>query len=243
MNLRLVSMSHIFNRVLNAVSLSGLLRAGLPCLLLTGCIAHVPKSAVNEKQEEKLPLHQLADFLSTDCNDIWSLHGKSVDTNPLYWLRGMDCAERLAPATARAEARSWPDDTWQDTFKRGILLASAKISPVERRAFVTRLDTLSPQLPAQVRPLYQVWREGQALQLQLSEERYRYSKLQQSADGELDTLRQQQQYLREQLETTSRKLENLTDIERRLSTRKPAGNDLPSTNPDVKNEDASHDKP
>ncbi|MDF3009201.1 MAG: qseG [Enterobacter kobei] len=165
MNLRLVSMSHIFNRVLNAVSLSGLLRAGLPCLLLTGCIAHVPKSAVNEKQEEKLPQHQLADFLSTDCNDIWSLHGKSV------------------------------------------------------------------------------WREGQALQLQLSEERYRYSKLQQSADGELDTLRQQQQYLREQLETTSRKLENLTDIERRLSTRKPAGNDLPSANPDVKNEDASHDKP
>ncbi|MBV7405133.1 two-component system QseEF-associated lipoprotein QseG [Enterobacter sp. ENT03] len=243
MNLRLVSMSHIFNRVLNAVSLSGLLRAGLPCLLLTGCVAHAPKSAVNEKQEEKLPQHQLADFLSTDCNDIWLLHGKSVETNPLYWLRGMDCAERLAPAAARAEARSWPDDTWQDTFKRGILLASAKISPVERRTFVTRLDTLSPQLPAQVRPLYQVWREGQALQLQLSEERYRYSKLQQSADGELDTLRQQQQYLREQLETTSRKLENLTDIERRLSTRKPAGNDLPSANPDVKNEDASHDKP
>lgn len=243
MNLRLVSMSHIFNRVLNAVSLSGLLRAGLPCLLLTGCVAHAPKSAVNEKQEEKLPQHQLADFLSTDCNDIWLLHGKSVETNPLYWLRGMDCAERLAPAAARAEARSWPDDTWQDTFKRGILLASAKISPVERRTFVTRLDTLSPQLPAQVRPLYQVWREGQALQLQLSEERYRYSKLQQSADGELDTLRQQQQYLREQLETTSRKLENLTDIERRLSTRKPAGNDLPSASPDVKNEDASHDKP
>jgi len=243
MNLRLVSMSHIVNRVLNAVSLSGLLRAGLPCLLLTGCIAHVPKSAVNEKPEEKLPRQQLADFLSTPCNDIWSLHGKSVDTNPLYWLRGMDCADRLAPATARAEARSWPDDTWQDTFKRGILLASAKISPVERRTFVTRLDTLSPQLPVQVRPLYQVWRQGQALQLQLSEERYRYSKLQQSADGELDTLRQQQQYLREQLETTSRKLENLTDIERRLSTRKPAGNDLPPASPDAKNEDTSHDKP
>ena len=243
MNLRLVSMLHIFNRVLHAVSLSALLRAGLPCLLLTGCIAHAPKSAVNEKQEEKLPQHQLADFLSTNCNDIWSLHGKSVDTNPLYWLRGMDCAERLAPATARAEARSWPDDTWQDTFKRGILLANAKISPVERRTFVTRLDTLSPQLPAQVRPLYQVWRAGQALQLQLSEERYRYAKLQQTADGELDTLRQQQHYLREQLETTSRKLENLTDIERRLSTRKPASNDLPSANPDEKNEDTSHDKP
>jgi hypothetical protein len=37
-------------------------------------------------------------------------------------------------------------------------------------------------------------------------------------------LRQQQQFLREQLDTTTRKLENLTDIERQLSSRKPAGN-------------------
>ena len=66
-----------------------------------------------------------------------------------------------------------------------------------------------------------------ALQLQLAEERFRYGKLQQSADGELDTLRSQQQYLRAQLETTTRKLENLTDIERQLSTRKPASNYLP----------------
>jgi len=33
--------------------------------------------------------------------------------------------------------------------------------------------------------------------------------------------------LRAQLDTTTRKLENLTDIERQLSTRKPAGNYLP----------------
>ncbi len=75
--------------------------------------------------------------------------------------------------------------------------------------------------------MYQLWRDGQALQLQLSEERFRYSKLQQSTDSELDTLRQQEQHLRAQLDTTTRKLENLTDIERQLSTRKPAGNYLP----------------
>nr|WP_318384698.1 two-component system QseEF-associated lipoprotein QseG [uncultured Enterobacter sp.] len=228
-------MSHIFTRVVNAVSLSG-------CLVLAGCSVHAPKSAIHDKQQEKLPQNQLADFLSTDCEDIWSLYGDTVVTNPLYWLRGMDCAERLSPAVARAQARSWPDDTWQDTFKRGILLASAKISPVERREYMTRLDTLSPQLPVQVRPLFQVWRDGQALQLQLAEERSRYAKLQQSTDGELDTLRQQQQYLRDQLDTTSRKLENLTDIERRLSTRKPGGTDLPDSarpaQPETKPEDA-----
>lgn len=228
-------MSHIFTRVVNAVSLSG-------CLVLAGCTAHVPESAINEKQDVDLPQHQLADFLSTDCEDIWSLYGESVVTNPLYWLRAMDCAERLSPAAARAQAKNWPDDTWQETFKRGVLLSSAKISPVERRQYMTRLDALSPQLPVQVRPLFQVWRDSQALQLQLAEERSRYGKLQQSTDGELDTLRQQQQSLREQLDTTSRKLENLTDIERRLSTRKPPGTDLPDGTrqalPAVKQEDA-----
>lgn len=237
MNLNLVSMSYMLTRVLGALSPSRLVRTGLPCLMLTGCITHAPESAINGKPEEKLPQHQVADFLSTDCENIWSLYGRTVETNPLYWLRGMDCAERLAPAAARAQARSWPDDTWQDTFKRGILLASAKISPVERRQYLTRLDALSPQLPVQIRALFQVWRDGQSLQLQLSEERSRYSKLQQSADSELDTLRSQQQYLREQLETTSRKLENLTDIERRLSTRKPGGTELPAP-PDVKQEEA-----
>ncbi|MDY1035906.1 two-component system QseEF-associated lipoprotein QseG [Lelliottia sp. CFBP8978] len=226
MNLSLVSMSHVFSRAIIAAFSSKVLRSGLSCLLLAGCVSHTPKSAISDKQDNKLPEHQLADFLSTDCNDIWLLGGHEVESNPLFWLRGMDCAERLAPAAARAQAHLWADDTWQDTFKRGILLATAKINPVERRANTTRMDALSSQIPAQIRPLYQLWRDGQVLQLQLAEERFRYSKLQQSADGELDSLRQQQQYLRSQLDTTTRKLENLTDIERQLSTRKPASNYL-----------------
>lgn len=227
MNLSLVSMSHVFSRAINAVFSCNAVRLSLPCLLLAGCVTNAPTIAISEKQDEKLPEHQLADFLSTDCNNIWQLHGQETESNPLYWLRGMDCADRLAPAAARSEARSWTDDTWQASFKRGILLANAKINPVERRLLTTRLDALSPQIPAQVRPLYQLWRDGQVLQLQLAEERSRYGKLQQSTDGELDTLRQQQQYLRTQLDTTTRKLENLTDIERQLSTRKPASNYLP----------------
>lgn len=244
MNLRLVSMLHIFSRKI--------LQSSLPCLLLAGCVAHAPKSAINDKQDEKLPEHQLADFLSTDCNNIWRLNGHDVESNPLYWLRGMDCADRLSPAVARAEARQWADDTWQDTFKRGILLANAKITPVERRAYTDRLDALSPQIPVQLRPLFHLWRDGQVFQLQLAEERFRYGKLQQSTDGELDTLRQQQQHLRLQLETTTRKLENLTDIERQLSTRKPSGSYLqdgskntahPAKTDDINTPDQDSDTP
>lgn len=227
MNLSLVSMLHVFSRAINAVFSSKIIRTGLPCLLLAGCVAHTPKNAISDKQDDKLPEHQLADFLSTECENIWQLSGHDVEANPLFWLRGIDCADRLSPAAARAQAHQWADDTWQDSFKRGILLANAKINPVERRVNTTRMDALSPQIPAQVRPVYQLWRDGQVLQLQLAEERFRYGKLQQSADGELDTLRSQQQYLRAQLETTTRKLENLTDIERQLSTRKPASNYLP----------------
>ena len=110
---------------------------------------------------------------------------------------------------------------------------------------VTRLDTFTIALPVQVRPVYQLWRDGQTLQLQLSEERSRYSKLQQSTDSELDTLRQQQQHLRTQLDTTTRKLENLTDIERQLSSRKyqPGSASAAPDSDTQKQEDVKHDEP
>ena len=196
----------------------------MPCLVLMGCAPHAAKHVVNDASQEKIPPYQLADYLSTDCTDIWLLKGPSTDNNPLYWQRAIDCADRLLPVQSRNEARALEDGSWQNTFKRGILLADAKITPLERRDMVTRLDALSAQIPAQVRPLYQLWRDGQTRQLQLVEERARYAKLQQSSDSELETLRQQELALREQLELTTRKLENLTDIERQLSSRKPGGN-------------------
>jgi len=134
----------------------------------------------------------------------------------------MDCAARLPSAEARAQASLQLDNTWQDGFMHAILLGSAKITPPERREMMARMDTFSSGIPGQVRPLYQLWHDRQMLELQLSSERARYAKLQQSTDSELDTLRQQQEHLRSQLELTTRKLENLTDIERRLSSRKPA---------------------
>ncbi|ELY4511203.1 two-component system QseEF-associated lipoprotein QseG [Cronobacter dublinensis] len=193
----------------------------LPCLL-AGCVQS-PVSTNIKQHDPKLPEQQLADFLFTDCSGIWQLSGQNVESNPLFWLRGMDCAERLAPAEARAQARRFPDETWQHAFRRGILLANARITPAERRSYLTTLGATAGNIPAHVRPLYEAWRDGQAAQLALSDERGRYSKLQQSADSELDALREQQRHLRTELELTTRKLENLTDIERQLSTRKSAG--------------------
>lgn len=196
-------------------------------LMLAGCVQNTVTSSIKQPHQPHEPEQQLADYLSIECMEIWHIQGYEAVANPLFWLRSIDCAERLSPAEARAEARKWPDDNWQDTFKRGILLANAKITPTERRRYMTQLDTMAGEVPAQVRPLFQIWRDGQASLLELSDERTRYSKLQQSADGELDTLREQQQRLRNQLDLTTRKLENLTDIERQLSNRKPTSNYLP----------------
>lgn len=195
--------------------------------LLTGCIpANVP-SRLGEAHKPHIPEQQIPDYLSIDCSEIWALTGHDANNNPLYWLRGMDCAQRLPPAEARAEARQWSAETWQDTFKRGILLSTAKITPTERRRYMTQLDAMTGEVPTQVRSLFELWRDGQDSQLKLSDQRTRYSKLQQSTDGELDRLREQQQHLRSQLDLTTRKLENLTDIERQLSSRKPGSNLVP----------------
>ncbi len=194
--------------------------SGLSCLALVGCSAGLtPHIGVSE---EKIPHEQVADYLSTTCDELWTLDGSIAENNPLYWLRGMDCADRLTPAQARAQANQLGDASWSDAFKRGVLLANAKITPSERQLIVSRLDAKSAQIPTRIRPLHQVWRDNQMLQLKLSDQRTRYSKLQETSDAALDELRQQQQALKGELDLTTRKLQNLTDIERQLSSRKPS---------------------
>lgn len=235
MTLYRVSMSHALVRNLHAKTFRSLL-AALAGVLLAGCVSPAADSPPGGSISEKLPQHQLADYLLTDCDDIQVMTGTATESNPLFWMRAMDCAARLPSAEARAQARLQLDNSWQDSFMHAILLGSAKITPPERREMMARVDAFSSGIPGQVRPLYQLWRDGQMLELQLSSERARYAKLQQSTDSELDTLRQQQEHLRSQLDLTTRKLENLTDIERRLSSRKPAA----AFNPDG---DRSAEKP
>ncbi|MEO3991698.1 two-component system QseEF-associated lipoprotein QseG [Pseudocitrobacter cyperus] len=215
-----VHMSHFFStRVVQGVRRFWL--SGLSCLALVGCSSGLTPH-IGGLSDEKIPHEQVADYLSTTCDDLWSLQGAVAENNPLYWLRGMDCADRLSPAQARALANQLGDESWSDAFKRGVLLANAKITPSERQLIVSRLDMRSAQIPSRIRPLYQVWRDNQMLQLKLTDERTRYSKLQESSDVALDELRQQQQALKSELELTTRKLQNLTDIERQLYSRKPS---------------------
>ena len=64
------------------------------------------------------------------------------------------------------------DDTWQDAFKRGIVMADARITPRRTPRQRDAADTYVINISPQVRPVYQLWRDGQTLQLQLSEEAF-----------------------------------------------------------------------
>ncbi|MGE9552310.1 two-component system QseEF-associated lipoprotein QseG [Erwinia amylovora] len=195
--------------------------AALFTILLVGCSAKSPGPAATGRNSVLLvPELKMVDFQLVPCDHIWLADDEKTTANSLYWLRAMDCAVRLSPADARAEARRWPDDNWQSAFKQGVLMANGNVTPVERREYLQRLDTFSQSYPASVRVLMQLWRDDQMGQLQLSEERTRYHHLQQSSDAELDALRQQQLSLSKELTVTRRKLETLTDIERQLSSRR-----------------------
>lgn len=208
-----------------ALSIFGkLTSAAFLVMLLAGCHSTASKTAPGAHPQRVVPEVKVINYQAVECDQLWDLDDQQTVSNALYWLRATDCAARLAPAQARAEARRWSDDNWQSAFRQGVLMANGNVTPVERRQYMLRLDTFSRAYPDSVRSLIQLWRDNQAGQLQLSEERTRYHHLQQNSDTQLDALRQQQLTLTNELKLTRRKLETLTDIERQLSTRRSADN-------------------
>ncbi|MEZ3499481.1 two-component system QseEF-associated lipoprotein QseG [Pantoea sp. KPR_PJ] len=189
-------------------------------LSLSGCNASPATSSAHRNAVVTEPEVNLPDYLATECSSVWRNESAAATGNPLYWMRAIDCAERLSPAEARAEAHRWPVEGWARAFKNGILMANGNVTPLERRDYVASLDEYSSEFPGAVRPLIQLWRSSQVAQLNLSETRSRYAHLQQSSDAQLDALRQQQTQMRNTLNDTQHKLERLTDIERQLSSRK-----------------------
>ncbi len=212
----------ILNR---AVTLLGKLTATtLLTVLFAGC--HSTGQQTQTGEHSPLAVHEVKviDYQAVECKRLMDLNDQKTVNNALYWLRASDCAARLSPAQARAEARRWSDDDWQSAFRQGLLMANGNVTPIERRKYLLRLDAFSRDYPDALRSLIQLWRDNQAAQLQLSQERTRYHHLQQNSDTQLDALRRQQVMLTAELKLTRRKLETLTDIERQLSTRRSADN-------------------
>ncbi len=118
------------------------------------------RDAIVPEQEVRLP-----DYLATECGNVWRNESAAATPNPLYCLRAIDCAERLSPAEACAEAHRWLVEGWAHAFKNGILMANGNVTPLERRDYVEALDEYSGRFPDVVRPLIQLWRSNQIAQL------------------------------------------------------------------------------
>ncbi|WP_261373708.1 two-component system QseEF-associated lipoprotein QseG [Yersinia mollaretii] len=203
-------------------------------LLLTGCTDNPASSRFSQAVQMVIPETKIVDYRTLSCDVLWDLDDKETLENSLYWLRAMDCAERLGSTQARALAKTLPVATWSAAFKQGILISSAEPSMAERRQVVERLNSYSQTIPGAVRPLIQLWREQQVLRISLAEERIRYQRLQDESDAQIDRLRESQVRLQYNLLDTTRKLENLTDIERQLSSRKQLQNEIPETDAESK---------
>ncbi|WP_156293375.1 two-component system QseEF-associated lipoprotein QseG [Serratia oryzae] len=197
--------------------------------LLTGCAERAVSSGLTQQQQESIPDTKVVDYRIAPCETLLPLDEKEVLENPLYWLRVMDCADRIGSTQARALAKTLPGSNWQGVFKQSILLGSAEPTSAERRQIIDRLNSYRLEFPSSLRPLLQLWREQQVLQVSLFDERARYQSLQESSDSQIDMLRQSQAHLQSQLQETSRKLENLTDIERQLSSRKQMQGEIPES--------------
>ncbi|WP_409306519.1 two-component system QseEF-associated lipoprotein QseG [Pectobacterium sp. B1J-3] len=216
-------------RTLSHASLRRVLKAVviLSPLLLSACHHPVNNSILSPDTENPTPKEQVTDYRIAQCEHLWQVDDRDAMNNALYWLRAMDCAGRLTQFQAREEALRLEDESWENAFKQGILLDNAGITQAERHQVLEQLKRYRLAFPAALRPLVQTWRDRQTLFLALSDERLRYKRLQDASDKQLDTLRIQQNHLQYQLETTTRKLENLTDIERQLSSRKQLSGELP----------------
>ncbi|MBJ7223847.1 two-component system QseEF-associated lipoprotein QseG [Brenneria sp. L3-3C-1] len=223
-----------FRRLAKAVAMLSLL---LPsALLLTACNANVSSYIASQDGENSTPKEQVTDYRLAQCGRLWQADDRDVMNNALYWLRAMDCAGRLTQFQAREEAQLLTVDSWENAFKRGILLDNAGITQAERRQMLAQINLYRLDFPSALRPLMQTWRDRQTLFLALSDERLRYQRLQESSDKQLDSLRIEQNHLQYQLEITRQKLENLTDIERRLSSRKQLSGELPDNDADRRSE-------
>lgn len=198
-------------------------------LLAGGCVDSRHDRIALRDVEAVTPKEQVTDFRLAQCDTLWRNDDRDSLNNALYWVRAMDCAGRLTPFQAREEAQRLAGDSWDEAFKQSILLDQQKLTPAERRQTLDRLNRYQQDFPAALRPLMQTWRDRQTFWLALTDERLRYQRQQEANDKQLEAMRQQQSNLQYQLEVTTRKLENLTDIERQLSARKQMSGELPES--------------
>ncbi|QIG07488.1 two-component system QseEF-associated lipoprotein QseG [Proteus sp. ZN5] len=191
-------------------------------LVLSGC---TPKSLTEAQElEPEIPVvkQKTIDYRWAECKTLSSFYDEGIN-NALYWLRAIECTNRIMTTEAQRQANSVVVTGWDDAFYKSILLERAGMTIADRRTQLVLLESYKLQFPSSMRVLLSTWIENQTLILSLAEEKNRYRRLTTETDNRIDVLRKENSALQHELNVTLKKLESLTQIERQLSNRKQSG--------------------
>lgn len=202
-------------------------------LVLSGC---TPKSLTEAQEPEpEIPVvkQKTIDYRWAECKTLSSFYDEGIN-NALYWLRVIECTNRIMTTEAQRQASSVVVTGWDDAFYKSILLERAGMTIADRRTQLVLLESYKLQFPSSMRVLLSTWIDNQTLMLSLAEEKNRYRRLTTDTDNRIDMLRKENNTLQHELNITLKKLESLTQIERQLSNRKQSGSvDSLSQNEDL----------
>ena len=82
-------------------------------LVLAGCVQHTADNSYYQQVSSNVvPESKVTDFRIAPCETLWALDDDDALTNSLYWLRAMDCADRMSDAQARFQAQQIPAASW-----------------------------------------------------------------------------------------------------------------------------------
>lgn len=218
LKLTTVAVSSVSSKLKAVLALASVL--AIP-VMLAGCSNQTLSNSLSGSIKTEAPDRKISDYSRVSCDSaIWQNQNDDTNANSLYWLRLMSCVQTLTPPVARIQSYGYEVVKWDRAFKRAILLARTEPTSSERRKSLEQLKSFRGVYPDNVYPLIQLWSDEQTLELALFDERLRSQRLKESSDALLGSLQEQHQELKHQLNETTRKLENLTNIERQLSSRK-----------------------
>ena len=202
-------------------------------LVLSGCTPKSFTETQEPEQETPVVKQKTIDYRWAECKTLSSFYDEGIN-NALYWLRVIECTNRIMTTEAQRQASSVVVTGWDDAFYKSILLERAGMTIADRRTQLVLLESYKLQFPSSMRVLLSTWIENQTLILSLAEEKNRYRRLTTETDNRMDALRKENNVLQHELSITLKKLESLTQIERQLSNRKQSGSvDSLSQNEDL----------
>ncbi|MDK7225514.1 two-component system QseEF-associated lipoprotein QseG, partial [Proteus mirabilis] len=177
-------------------------------MFLAGCAQKSLTETANIEPETPVVKQKTIDYRWAECKTLAAFYHEGLN-NPLFWLRTIECTQRIMSTEAQRQASSVIVAGWDGAFYKSILLERAGMTVAERRAQLVLLESYQLQFPSSMRVLLSTWIENQTLTLALADEKNRNRRFVTETENKMDLLKKQNNALEHELNTTRKKLESL----------------------------------